>query len=81
MHLWTQTVGKVRLAKSTWVSHSWHVTLYFTARGLTTSPIPDGQRQFRIDFDFIDHRLLVYLSDGAIRAIPLTPMSAADFYG
>jgi hypothetical protein len=79
--LWTQIVGKVRLAKSTWVNHSWHVTLYLTARGLTTSPIPDGQRQFQIDFDFIDHQLLVYLSDGAIRSLPLAPMSVADFYG
>ena len=80
LHLWTQVVGKVRLAKSPWVNHSWHVTLYVTARGLTTSPIPDGQRQFQIDFDFIEHRLLVSVSDGQMRTLPLVPMSVADFY-
>jgi hypothetical protein len=80
LHLWTQIVGKVRLSKSTWVNHSWHVTLYLTARGLTTSPIPDGERQFQIDFDFIDHRLLVSVSDGQRGILPLAPMSVADFY-
>jgi len=79
LHLWTQIVGKVRLSKSTWVNHSWHVTLYLTARGLTTSPIPDGERQFQIDFDFIDHRLLVSVSDGRQASLPLAPMSVADF--
>lgn len=80
LHLWTQVVGKVRLAKSPWVNHSWHVTLYVTARGLTTSPIPDAQRPFQIDLDFIDHRLLVSVSDGQMRTLPLVPMSVADFY-
>jgi hypothetical protein len=80
LHLWTQVVGKVRLSKSDWVNHSWHVTLYLTARGLTTSPIPDGARQFQIDFDFIDHRLTVSVSDGAVRSLPLAPMAVADFY-
>jgi len=80
LHLWTQIVGKIRLSKSTWVNHSWHVTLYVTARGLTTSPIPDGQRQFQIDFDFIDHRLLLSVSDGERRSLPLVAMSVADFY-
>ena len=73
-------VGKIRLAKSPWINHSWHVTLYVTTRGLTTSPIPHGQRQFQIDFDFIDHRLLVSVSDGQTRTLPLLPMSVADFY-
>ena len=81
LHLWTQVVGKVRLAKSPWVNHSWHVTLYVTPRGLTTSPIPDGERQFQIEFDFIEHRLLVSVSDGRTRTLPLVPMSVADFYG
>jgi hypothetical protein len=80
LHLWTQVVGKVRLAKSPWINHSWHVTLYVTTRGLTTSPIPDGQQQFQIDFDFIDHRLLVSVSDGRTRILPLVAMSVADFY-
>ena len=56
LHLWLQIVGKVRLAASPWVNHSWHVTLYVTARGLTTSSIPARERTFQIDFDFIDHR-------------------------
>ncbi len=80
LHLWTQIVGKVRLVKTTWVNHSWHVALYVTARGLTTSPIPDGQRVFQIDFDFIDHRLLVSESNGETRSLVLAPMSVADFY-
>ena len=59
LQLWTQIVGKIRLADPPWLNHSWHVTLYVTARGLTTSPIPDGARTFQIDFDFIDHRLRI----------------------
>ena len=57
LHLWTQIVGKIRLARAPWLNHSWHVALYVTARGLTTSPIPDGAGTFQIDFDFIDHEL------------------------
>ena len=64
LQLWTQIVGKIRLTKSPWLNHSWHVTLYVTARGLTTSPIPDGARTFQIDFDFIDHVLWLLTSDG-----------------
>ena len=60
LHLWTQIVGKIRLAQSPWVNHSWHVTLYVTARGLTTSPIPHGSRTFQIDFDFIAHQLILH---------------------
>ena len=59
LHLWTQIVGKIRLTQSPWVNHSWHATLYVTARGLTTSPIPHGSRTFQIDFDFIAHQLIV----------------------
>jgi hypothetical protein len=80
LHLWTQIVGKVRLSKSLWVNHSWHATLYVTARGLTTSLIPDGQRQFQIDFDFLDHQLSVLVSDGSAGVLPLAPMSVAEFY-
>jgi hypothetical protein len=80
LHLWTQVVGKVRLARSPWLNHSWHVTLYVTARGLTTSPIPYGDRSFQIDFDFQDHRLVVEASDGARGGFPLEPMPLADFY-
>ncbi len=66
LHLWTQIVGKIRLAQMQWVNHSWHVTLYVTARGLTTMPMPYGTRVFQIDFDFIDHRLNIMTSDGDI---------------
>lgn len=55
LHLWAQIVGKVRVARCAWVNHSWHATLYVTARGVTTLPIPYGDRIFQIDFDFISH--------------------------
>jgi hypothetical protein len=77
---WTQIVGKIRLAKTPWLNHSWHVALYVTARGLTTSPIPDGARSFQIDFDFIDHVLRIAASDGAQRQLPLVAQSVAAFY-
>ncbi|HEV7617142.1 MAG TPA: DUF5996 family protein, partial [Burkholderiaceae bacterium] len=80
LHMWTQIVGKIRLAQTPWINHSWHVTLYATARGLTTSPIPHGARAFQIDFDFIDHRLLIRTNDGAVKTMALQPRSVADFY-
>jgi len=80
LQLWTQIVGKVRLARTPRLNHSWHVTLYVTARGLTTSPVPDGARSFQIDFDFIDHLLVLATSDGTRREVPLRPQSVADFY-
>jgi hypothetical protein len=80
LHMWTQVVGKVRLALTPWTNHSWHVTLYLTARGLTTSPIPYGARLFEIEFDFIDHKLTIATTDGALRKIALLPRSVAEFY-
>lgn len=80
LHLWTQIAGKVRLVQSPWVNHSWHVTLYVTPRGLTTSPIPHGSRTFQIDFDFLRHRLSVEASDGGEAGFPLEPQSVATFY-
>jgi len=80
LHLWLQIVGKVRLAQSPWVNHSWHVTLYVTATGLTTSSIPYGTRTFEIGFNFLDHRLIVESSDGGRRALALGPLSVAAFY-
>jgi hypothetical protein len=80
LHMWTQIVGKIRLVLSPWTNHSWHVTLYATSRGLTTSPIPYGSYTFEILFDFIDHQLLIDKSDGARRTIPLKPQSVAEFY-
>ena len=81
LHSWTQIVGKIRLTKSPWLNHSWHVTLYVTPRGLTTSPVPDGTRTFQIDFDFIDHRLRISTSDGVHRQFALPGHSVASFYG
>jgi hypothetical protein len=80
LHRWTQVVGKVRMACTPWVNHSWCVTLYVTARGLTTSAIPYGGKTFQIDFDFIDQQLWVRTSDGEVRAVELRPRSVADFY-
>ena len=80
LQLWTQIVGKIRLSQTPWLNHSWHVALYVTARGLTTSPIPFGERIFQIDFDFIDHLLLVEVSNGAQRQLPLRAQPIADFY-
>ncbi len=80
LHMWTQIVGKIRLTLTPWTNHSWHVTLYVTSRGLTTSPIPHGVCTFEIQFDFINHQLLVDKSDGARQTIELKPQSVADFY-
>jgi hypothetical protein len=80
LHRWTQIVGKVRLARTPWVNHSWHVTLYVTARGLNTGLIPHDQQSFQIDFDFLDHRLVVRTTAGASRSLYLRPRSVADFY-
>lgn len=80
LHRWTQVVGKVRLACAPLVNHWWNVPLYVTPRGLTTSAMPHDDRLFSIDFDFIDHRLVIRASDGAERSIRLEPMSVAAFY-
>jgi Family of unknown function (DUF5996) len=80
LHMWTQIVGKIRLALTPWINHSWHVTLYLTSRGLTTSPIPHGLHSFEIRFDFISHDLRILKSDGALRVLPLQPQSVAAFY-
>jgi Family of unknown function (DUF5996) len=80
LHLWTQIVGKVRLSQTPWLNHSWHVTLYLTTRGLTTSPVPYGSRTFEIDFDFVDHQLTVQASDGRAIRMALEPQSVAAFY-
>jgi hypothetical protein len=80
LHLWTQIVGKIRLAQTPWLNHSWHVVLYVTPRGLTTSPIPYRERAFQIDFDFIDHVLWVRTSNGDLRRLLLAPMPVAQFH-
>ncbi len=80
LHMLTQMVGKVRMMLSPPVNHWWHTTLYVNARGLTTSLIPYENRAFEIRFDFIDHQLVIEMSEGAVRAIPLAPQAVADFY-
>ena len=77
LHMWTQIVGKIRLALTPWINHSWHVTLYLTSRGLTTSPIPHGFHTFEIRFDFISHELRILKSDGQRRVLPLVAQSVA----
>jgi Family of unknown function (DUF5996) len=80
LHLWTQIVGKIRLVQTPWLNHSWHVVLYVSPRGLTTSAIPYGDRSFELAFDFIDHVLVVSTDDGAVRRIGFFPRTVADFY-
>jgi hypothetical protein len=77
---WVQIVGKTRLALAPPVNHWWHVTLYLTARGLTTSPMPYGTQTLEIELDFLDHNLIARTSRGATRALPLLPRTVADFY-
>jgi hypothetical protein len=81
LHLWTQIVGKTRLALAPMQNHWWQVVLYVTTRGLCTSPMPYGTRTVEIDFDFVDHMLVARTSDGATRSLPLQPQSVAEFYG
>jgi Family of unknown function (DUF5996) len=80
IHMWTQIVGKIRMARTPPLNHWWHVPLYVSARGLTTSAIPLGDRAFEIAFDFVEHRLTVVDSRGQSFAIDLRPMSVATFY-
>jgi hypothetical protein len=80
LHLWLQIVGKVRLTLAPPLNHWWHITLYVSSRGLTTSAIPYGPREFQVDLDFVDHRLLVSDSAGGAFAMPLVAQSVARFY-
>jgi len=80
LQLWVQVAGKIRMALTPLVNHWWNVTLYLTPRGLTTSPMPYGARTLAIDFDFLDHRLLIAANDGATESLALAPMPVADFY-
>jgi len=80
LHMWTQIVGKIRLVLSPPVNHFWQVPLYVSARGLTTTAIPHGTRNFEIEFDFIAHQLVIRTSDGETRQLELAPRAVADFY-
>src|SRR5262245_18352234 len=81
LQLMSQIVGKIRLAQTPWVNHSWHVALYATPRGLTTRSIPHGNRIFDLSFDFITHNLIIRTSDGLERSLKLQPQSIASCYG
>jgi hypothetical protein len=80
LHLWTQIVGKLRLALTPWLNHSWHVALHVTARGLATPPMTHHGRDLAIEFDFIDHVLWLRTGDGHVRQIMLRPVAVAEFY-
>jgi catechol 2,3-dioxygenase-like lactoylglutathione lyase family enzyme len=80
LHMWSQIVGKIRMALTPLVNHWWNVPLYVNTRGLTTSAIPYGDRSFELWFDFLDHQLVLHASDGSRKVLPLIPMSVADFY-
>jgi len=80
LHMWTQVVGKIRLALTPLVNHWWNVPLYVSARGLNTSAMHYGDRTLEIEFDFTDHLLRISCSDGMTRTLPLEPRSVADFY-
>lgn len=80
VQLWTQIVGKIRLVNTPWINHAWHVTLYVSSRGLTTGSIPFEGGSFQIEFDFIDHRLVVAASNGDKKELALEPKTVASFY-
>ncbi len=80
LHMWTQIVGKIRMSLTPLVNHWWNVPLYVTARGLTTSRIPCGERAFELRFDFLAHQLILETSEGLIKTLPLRPQTVADFY-
>jgi hypothetical protein len=80
LHLWLQVVGKIPLMQLPWISHSWHVAFSVTARGLATRLMPHGTKAFQVEFDFLEHRLRVQVSDGRHASLPLEPQSVAAFY-
>jgi hypothetical protein len=80
LQLWSQVVGKVRLARTPWINHAWQVTLHLSARGLATPLIPADGVSFALEFDFVGHALVIRVTDGQERQIPLRPGSVAGFY-
>jgi hypothetical protein len=80
LHMWTQIVGKIRMVETPKINHWWNVTLYVTPRGLTTSATPWGSESFCINFDFINHQLVITTSLGAVRSMPLLARPVAEFY-
>src|SRR4030088_1569701 len=80
LHLWTQIIGKIRLTRAPWLNHSWHVALYVTARGLTTSASPGGTRTLQMDFDLLSHTVRIAAGGRAQRQLALAGQSVASFY-
>jgi uncharacterized protein DUF5996 len=80
LHMWSQIVGKIALARIAPINHSWGIALDVTARGLTTRTLPYSDRSFRVAFDFIEHQLVIETSDGNQRTLSLAPRTVADFY-
>ena len=80
LHMWTQIVGKIALAQAPPLNHSWAIALLVTPRGLVTHTLPHGERTFTMEFDFIDHQLVIRTSDGDVRSLALAPRSVANFY-
>jgi hypothetical protein len=80
VHLWAQIVGKIALAQAPKLNHSWGIAFRVTPRGLTTLTLPHGNRSFTIEFDFIDHALVIRTSEGMVRSLPLGPRTVADVY-
>ncbi|MGC2460353.1 MAG: DUF5996 family protein [Steroidobacteraceae bacterium] len=80
LHMWSQIVGKIALAQAPPINHSWAVSLHLTARGLTTRNLPHGNRSFSMEFDFIEHQLVIRTTYGEVRALPLRARSVAEFY-
>ncbi|MGH9174984.1 MAG: DUF5996 family protein, partial [Vicinamibacterales bacterium] len=80
LHMWLQIIGKIKLRLAPFRNQWWHITLHPTAHGLTTGPIPYGDRAFEIDLDFLDHTMRVRTSDGEVRTLALRPQTVADFY-
>lgn len=80
LHLWIQIVGKLRFCKTPWINHSWHSTLFVSSRGITTTAIPDGERNFTVEFDFINHQLIFMTSDGDGASFALQNESVSAFF-
>ncbi len=80
LHMWMQIAGKIRMELTPRTNHWWNVPLYVSPRGLTTSAVPYGQRVFDMQFDFLDHKLVIHTNDGATKSLALKPRTVADFY-
>jgi len=80
LHMWTQIVGKIALAQAPPINHSWGVAMVVTPRGLMTRTLPHGARTFTMEFDFIDHQLVIRTSEGVVKTVQLAPRPVADFY-